>query len=134
MTDQASKDVEELKRDERVRYWKNLHWKLADRFDELDHKTTVEIERLKSLATCACGDGFTATDPGICGNCKVGLSVQIDRMEAEVERLKAENTSRLEALKTIADWRFNFMGDCVADARRIAQHEIDRAKGEQNDG
>jgi len=122
------------KRDERIKYWQNLYWRLADRFDKLDYDTTVEIERLKRLATCGCGDGFTETDRGTCGNCKVCLSVQIDRMEAEVDRLKAENAASLAALETIAKWEFDFRGDCVADARKVAQAEIDRAKGEQNDG
>ena len=39
------------KRDERIKYWQNLYWRLADRFDKLDYDTTVEIERLKRLAT-----------------------------------------------------------------------------------
>jgi len=29
----------------------------------------ADAERLQALATCGCGDGFTAHDPGTCGNC-----------------------------------------------------------------
>ena len=29
----------------------------------------AEIERLRKLSTCLCGDGFTEHDPGTCGIC-----------------------------------------------------------------
>jgi hypothetical protein len=37
----------------------------------------------------------------------------------------------LEALETIAAWPFDIRGDCVADARKLAQAAIAKAKGEQ---
>ena len=30
----------------------------------------AEVERLDRLATCDCGDQFTADDPGTCSRCK----------------------------------------------------------------
>lgn len=35
----------------------------------------AEIVRLKALATCRCGDGFTANDPGTCGNCMAAKTI-----------------------------------------------------------
>lgn len=53
----------------------------------------LEIERLKVLATCRCGDGFTESDPGTCGNCRAG-----DRAQAEeIAALKAK-CDRLEVV------------------------------------
>lgn len=33
-----------------------------------------EIERLRLLTFCGCGDQFTAHDPGTCGACVAGLT------------------------------------------------------------
>lgn len=33
----------------------------------------AEIELLRKLATCGCGDGFTEHDPGTCGNCVAAI-------------------------------------------------------------
>lgn len=33
----------------------------------------AEIERLRKLITCGCGDEFTEHDPGTCGNCVAGM-------------------------------------------------------------
>ena len=30
----------------------------------------AEVERLRALITCGCGDMFTAHDPGTCGRCR----------------------------------------------------------------
>lgn len=37
----------------------------------------AEIERLRRLATCGCGDGFTEHDPGTCGNCLAGMQAGV---------------------------------------------------------
>lgn len=37
----------------------------------------------------------------------------------------------LEALKTIAAWRFDINGDCVADAMNVAQAAIRKAEGKK---
>ena len=29
----------------------------------------AEVERLQTISLCRCGDGFSLTDPGTCGNC-----------------------------------------------------------------
>jgi hypothetical protein len=31
--------------------------------------TIAEVERLRLIATCGCGDTFTLHDPGTCANC-----------------------------------------------------------------
>ena len=46
-----------------------------------------EVDRLRALATCGCGDQFTEHDPGTCGNCVAGKD-----QTAEVERLRAALT------------------------------------------
>jgi hypothetical protein len=33
-----------------------------------------EIERLRPLTFCGCGDQFTAHDPGTCGACVAGMT------------------------------------------------------------
>ena len=33
------------------------------------YRLRAEVERLNKLSTCRCGDGFTLTYPGTCGNC-----------------------------------------------------------------
>ena len=43
----------------------------------------AEIKRLNALATCRCGDGFTADDPGQCGNCSVAQRLEIERLKAQ---------------------------------------------------
>lgn len=35
-----------------------------------------EIERLRLLTFCGCGDQFTAHDPGTCGSCVAGMVVK----------------------------------------------------------
>jgi len=45
-----------------------LDKKLADQRAEID-RLQAEVERLNKLSTCRCGDGFSLTDPGTCGNC-----------------------------------------------------------------
>ena len=47
----------------------------------------AEIERLRALTQCQCGDEFTAHDPGKCGNCCAGETAAL---HAEIERLTAE--------------------------------------------
>ena len=37
----------------------------------------ADAERLRALATCGCGDGFTAHDPGTCGNCMAAIDVAL---------------------------------------------------------
>lgn len=34
----------------------------------------AEVERLRALATCGCGDGFTTHDPGTCGACLASMA------------------------------------------------------------
>lgn len=47
----------------------------------------VEIERLRALATCGCGDQFTLHDPGTCGACIAGITAA---PEAQRERRRHE--------------------------------------------
>ena len=42
-------------------------------------KADARIADLESLAHCGCGDGFTAHDPGTCGNCVAGMSADTAR-------------------------------------------------------
>jgi alkylhydroperoxidase family enzyme len=37
----------------------------------------ADAERLRALATCGCGDGFTAHDPGTCGNCMAAIDAAL---------------------------------------------------------
>ena len=46
---------------------------------ELALKADARIADLESLAHCGCGDGFTAHDPGTCGNCVAGMSADTAR-------------------------------------------------------
>ena len=55
----------------------------------------AEIKRLNKLSTCGCGDGFTESDPGHCGNCTVQYRLEIERLKAEL----AEANADLEAYK-----------------------------------
>ena len=62
------------------------------RFDEepdgyIHGECSMEIERLRTLATCGCGDEFTAHDPGICVNC---LAAHDSIRHAELETLRLE--------------------------------------------
>ena len=62
------------------------------RFDEepdgyIHGECSMEIERLRTLATCGCGDEFTAHDPGICVNC---LAAHDSILHAELETLRRE--------------------------------------------
>ena len=41
-------------------------------------------------------------------------------MAREIAALRSQLMEAREALQAIADWKFDFMGDCVADARRVA--------------
>ena len=54
----------------------------------------AEIERLRALTQCQCGDEFTPHDPGKCGNCCAGdaaaLHAEIERITAERDALRAE--------------------------------------------
>ncbi len=45
-------------------------------------KLRAEVERLKTLATCRCGDSFTTDDPGQCGNCSVAQRIEVERLKA----------------------------------------------------
>ena len=100
---------------ERDEHWTQINdrQRMSDAayYTEMINQRDQEIERLKATA--------------------IDLAEVTHRQDMEIERLKAENAARLEALETIAKWEFNFRGDCVADARRVAQAEIDRAKGEK---
>lgn len=48
--------------------------------------------------------------------------VEMSKIVAQAERIKALE----EALTIIAKWEFDFRGDCVADARRVAGAALDR--------
>ena len=53
----------------------------------------VEVARLNALATCGCGDGFTAHDPGTCVACLASRSPTTSEIDsavaAERERWRA---------------------------------------------
>ena len=42
---------------------------LIDRLERENAALQEENKTLRALATCACGDGFTAAEPGACVNC-----------------------------------------------------------------
>jgi len=94
--------------------------------EALDHQG-AEIKRLKTMSTVE----MMCENPNVDAHVRE-WETRCLKAEAELDRLKAENAARLEALETIAKWEFNFRGDCVADARRIAQREIYKAKGEKS--
>ena len=48
----------------------------------------AEIARLKILASCACGDMFTGTDGGRCGNCTANYRCEIDKLGNEIAVLR----------------------------------------------
>lgn len=54
-----------------------------------------EIERMRKLSICGCGDRFTEHDPGTCGNCVAAgnshLRAKIDRMSAAIRQILDEN-------------------------------------------
>lgn len=47
----------------------------------LQHTTELEAENkaLRVLASCACGDGFTEGEPGICVNCAQAIKSESPR-------------------------------------------------------
>jgi len=51
-------------------------------------EVTAERDALKELATCACGDGFTTSDPGTCGNCLAATNAGLDALKADAERYR----------------------------------------------
>jgi hypothetical protein len=44
------------------------------RWAELVRAQDAEIQRLRLLTFCGCGDQFTAHDPGTCGACVAGMT------------------------------------------------------------
>lgn len=51
--------------------------------------------------------------------------IVIARLTAEKARLLAENAALTKALRIIEAWEFNFRGDCVADARKVAREALE---------
>ena len=52
---------------------------------EITTNYCASCELLQRLATCGCGDGFTAQSPGTCANC---LAVQIGALSARIDELE----------------------------------------------
>jgi len=50
-----------------------------------------ELDRLRALVRCGCGDEFSPHDPGTCGNCKAG---EVASLHVEIERLQADRGSQ----------------------------------------
>ena len=56
-------------------------WRRGSEIDQPDPKRIgeaidaliAEVERLRNISTCGCGDSFTEHDPGTCGNCLAGM-------------------------------------------------------------
>lgn len=67
-----------------------------------------EIERLRDLSVCECGDGFMEHDKGLCVNCASVLtapySVKIAELEAEVDAWRSRFT----------EYKFRPQDGCVA--------------------
>jgi len=75
----AADEIERLRINEKASHEVIKKWR-AERMEMV-----VEIERLRKLATCSCGDGFAEHDPGTCGNCLAALSAGVDRLR-EIEK------------------------------------------------
>ena len=58
----------------------------------------AEVERLRPLSLCGCGDEFTPHDPGTCGAC-VSAGGSFER--AELERMRE---LRHDAMRALAAW------------------------------
>lgn len=65
--DSVIAEMERLRVNERARIATIQRW-AAERV-----QMAAELKRLRKLATCGCGDGFTEHDPGTCGNCVAGM-------------------------------------------------------------
>ena len=49
---------------------------------------------------------------------------EIKRDDVLIAKLKTENIRLRKAMETIAAWPFDIKGDCVADARQLAQEAL----------
>lgn len=78
----------------------------ADDIARLLGEAAAEIARLRSIATCGCGDQFTAHDPGTCGACVAGANAG-----DEVARLRAAQV-----------WTCFHCGEVCTDAEAARLH------------
>ena len=90
--------------------------KLADAINKL----RAENERLKQLATCRCGDMFSESDPGTCGNCAVALRIENERLSDKAIRFDLDQAGIVSREKDAVE-----LVDLRADA------EIRRAEMKQ---
>lgn len=81
----------------------------------------AELERLRNLTWCGCGDGFTEGDPGTCGTC---MSTKLAAKDAELERLR-------DCLHDLAGamWRLDERGYISAAYTDDEQAELDHLRG-----
>lgn len=75
----AADEIQRLRVNEKASIATVRKW-AAERVEMVD-----EIERLRKLATCGCGDEFAEHGTGVCGNCMAGF---LSRHVAEIERLR----------------------------------------------
>lgn len=59
-----------------------------------------------------------------------GVTFKHSRHHSEPDPMAAFG-DMLEALKKIAAWEFDFRGDCVADAQKVARDAIEKAEEKQ---
>lgn len=81
-------------------------------------------------ADCPVAVALTAADEPYTGGEGVGHD---EAAENALAISKAMNSfgDMLEALKKIAAWEFDFRGDCVADAQKVAREAIEKAEEKQ---
>lgn len=48
---------------------------------------SAEVEELRAVSHCRCGDQFTADDPGMCGVCQRIKSADVEALKVDAERL-----------------------------------------------
>lgn len=59
-----------------------------------------------------------------------GVTFKHSRHHSEPDPMAAFG-DMLDALKKIAAWEFDFRGDCVADAQKVAREAIEKAEGKK---
>jgi len=80
--------------------------------------TPLDLTAVHDINKCGLSKGYIAL---LTAKLEPHLAGDYERLEAENREL-AERVKLLETpLRTIEQWPFNIMGDCVADARQLAR-------------
>lgn len=85
-------DIVLMLRERAARKWTDE----ADRSASLFGQAADEIERLRGLVRCACGDEFAPDGPGLCVNCRASeFTAGIERLRRVLIEIQNEATTSL---------------------------------------